>query len=83
MRDAFRNWKLLLARAGSRFWQGESYDRLVRPDAEFGRIRRYIENNPVWSIAVGATFPSRTWSSFLPASKFFSARREVLCSGYD
>ena len=29
------------------FWQHESYDHLVRNNAEFDRIRRYIENNPV------------------------------------
>jgi putative transposase len=38
---------LILGRAGHAFWQGESYDHLVRSDDEFGRIRRYIENNPV------------------------------------
>ena len=29
------------------FWQDESYDRLVRNPAEFERIRKYIEWNPV------------------------------------
>jgi putative DNA methylase len=29
------------------FWQEESYDHLVRTDAEFDRIRAYIEQNPV------------------------------------
>ena len=36
----------LLAREGT-FWQDESYDRLVRSSEEFGRIRKYIERNPV------------------------------------
>jgi putative DNA methylase len=36
----------LLGRTGS-FWAEESYDRLVRNDREFERIRDYIENNPV------------------------------------
>jgi len=36
----------ILGTAGSRFWQDESYDHLVR-DGEFERIRRYIEWNPV------------------------------------
>jgi putative DNA methylase len=56
----------LLGRTGSAFWQGESYDHLVRHAGEFERIRRYIENNPVtaglakaaeefkWSSAYGA-----------------------------
>ena len=29
------------------FWQDESYDRLVRDQPEFDRVRRYIEWNPV------------------------------------
>ena len=36
----------ILGTAGSRFWQDESYDHLVR-HGEFERIRRYIEWNPV------------------------------------
>jgi putative transposase len=34
-------------RTGESFWQRESYDHWVRDAAEFERIRRYIENNPV------------------------------------
>ena len=30
-----------------RFWQDESYDHIVRDEAEFWRIVEYIENNPV------------------------------------
>ena len=41
-----REANLILGRRGP-FWQGESYDHLVRSDEEFGRIRMYIENNPV------------------------------------
>lgn len=37
----------ILNRTGQPFWQGESYDRLVRSDTEFGNIRRYIEKNSV------------------------------------
>jgi REP element-mobilizing transposase RayT len=37
----------LLGRTGNPFWQGESYDHLVRSRDEFERIQRYIENNPV------------------------------------
>lgn len=36
----------LLGRTG-RFWQHESYDHVVRDEAELNRIRRYILNNPV------------------------------------
>jgi putative transposase len=37
----------ILGRCGSAFWQGESYDHLVKSEWEFERIRTYIENNPV------------------------------------
>ncbi len=37
----------ILRRTGRPFWQVESYDHWVRNEAEFGRIRAYIENNPV------------------------------------
>ncbi|MBE2200520.1 MAG: transposase [Anaerolinea sp.] len=36
----------LLGRDGP-FWQHESYDHVVRDEAELNRIRRYILNNPV------------------------------------
>ncbi len=36
----------LLGQAGA-LWQQESYDHIVRDAEEFGRIRRYIERNPV------------------------------------
>lgn len=32
---------------GHPFWQDESYDHLVRSEAQFDRIRSYIEENPV------------------------------------
>lgn len=52
----------ILCRMGQRFWQEESYDRLVRDDQEFGRIVRYIEMNPVHAglVAAPEDFP---WSS--------------------
>ena len=53
---------LVLRLSGHSFWQDESYDHLVRNDDEFGRIRRYIENNPV--IACLAAEPEQyRWSS--------------------
>jgi len=36
-----------LGRTGEPFWQKESYDHWVRNQAEFLRIKAYIENNPV------------------------------------
>jgi len=37
----------LLGRTGEPFWQKESYDHWVRDQGEWGRIKAYIENNPV------------------------------------
>ncbi len=37
----------LLNRTGEAFWQEEFFDRIIRNDQEFERIRRYIEWNPV------------------------------------
>jgi putative transposase len=53
----------ILGRTGA-FWQDESYDHLVR-DGEFGRIRAYIENNPVKAglVALAEQYP---WSSAAP-----------------
>jgi putative DNA methylase len=37
----------VLGRTGKPFWQEEYFDRSVRSEAEFSRIHRYIESNPV------------------------------------
>lgn len=57
-----REANLQLGRTGIRFWQEESYDRLVRSGAEFGRIQSYIENNPV-SAGLVAEPGQFAWSS--------------------
>jgi putative transposase len=38
---------VMLGSTGTSFWREESYDRLVRNEREFERIRNYIEANPV------------------------------------
>jgi putative transposase len=37
----------LLQRTGEPFWQAESYDRWIRNQQEFERVRKYVEENPV------------------------------------
>jgi REP element-mobilizing transposase RayT len=37
----------MLGRAGQRFWQDESFDRWCRDEAEFRRVKQYVEWNPV------------------------------------
>lgn len=59
----------ILARAGQPFWQDESFDRWVRSENEFERIRNYIVQNPVsaglvksaedWPWSSAAKHPSR------------------------
>jgi REP element-mobilizing transposase RayT len=57
-----REANVVLGRTGEPFWQKESYDHWVRNDAEFGRIRAYIENNPVKAGLVRTPAEFR-WSS--------------------
>jgi REP element-mobilizing transposase RayT len=42
-----RQCNKILGRGGEPFWQSESFDHWVRDQAEFERVRVYIENNPV------------------------------------
>lgn len=52
----------LLGLHGQAFWQEESYDHLVRNDAEFERVRNYIEENPV-AAGLVAERQQYLWSS--------------------
>jgi REP element-mobilizing transposase RayT len=52
-----------LGLTGKPFWQDESYDRLVRDPADFDRMARYIETNPVRAGLVRTPEEYR-WSSF-------------------
>ena len=51
-----------LGQTGKPFWQEETFDRVVRNQREFTRIRNYIEENPVRAGLVRTTFEYR-WSS--------------------
>jgi hypothetical protein len=52
----------MLGFSGRPFWQHESYDRRVRTPEEFGKIQRYIENNPV-KAGLATTPEDYRWSS--------------------
>jgi REP element-mobilizing transposase RayT len=58
----------MLARTGTRFWQEESYDHLIRHQTEFENIRNYIEENPVRAGLVREASEYR-WSSARRATK--------------
>src|SRR5205814_593617 len=60
-----RECNRILGATGSPFWQNESYDRLVRDDAEFQGIVRYIEVNPV-KAGLAAVPEEFRWSSAWP-----------------
>jgi REP element-mobilizing transposase RayT len=47
---------------GRPFWQRESYDRLVRDDAEFRRVENYIVENPV-KAGLAQSIEKYRWSS--------------------
>ena len=61
----------ILGRAGTAFWQDESFDHWVRSEAELRYLIEYVENNPVgaglveakeqwgWSSAGGVTDDKR------------------------
>ena len=38
---------LVLGRTGKSFWQDESFDHWIRNETEFGKVKLYIERNPV------------------------------------
>ncbi len=52
----------ILNRTGESFWQSESYDHWIRDEAEFERVRKYIEDNPVRAGLV-ASSDQYKWSS--------------------
>jgi len=37
----------ILGRTGKHFWQDESFDHWIRNEAEFAKVKKYIERNPV------------------------------------
>jgi putative transposase len=41
-----REANLLLGRTGKYFWQDESFDHWIRNEAEFEKVKKYIERNP-------------------------------------
>ena len=57
-----REANLLLQRTGQPFWQAESYDHWIRDQAEFNRVQRYIEENPVRA-GIVASPDEYQWSS--------------------
>ena len=68
----------LLGRTGEPFWQKESYDHWARDQTEVGRIRAYIENNPVNAglVNVPEQYP---WSS-ASVEKSLDAARTSACA---
>src|SRR5579862_3203728 len=59
---------VILDRTGKPFWQDESFDHWVRSEAQFVRIRNYIERNPV-SAGLVARPEDWPWSIAHPSSQ--------------
>jgi REP element-mobilizing transposase RayT len=59
----------ILNRTGKHFWQDESFDHWVRDDAQFLRIKNYIERNPVKAGLVAKPEDWRWSSAFRRASR--------------
>ncbi|HLK04212.1 MAG TPA: transposase [Candidatus Acidoferrum sp.] len=57
-----RKANLLLGRTGKYFWQDESFDHWIRDEAEFAKVKKYIERNPVVAGLVAKEADWR-WSS--------------------
>ena len=68
-----RNANARLGRVGKHFWQDESFDHWVRNSAEFERIQRYIEWNPVKAGLVTRPEDWR-WSSAHPEASRMMAK---------
>jgi len=75
-----RECNRLLGRTGEPFWQKEFYDHWVRNDAEFARIRRYIENNPVKAGLVNSS-EDYPWSTACVETSLDAARRSACATG--
>jgi len=54
-----RQANLVLGRTGKYFWQDESFDHWIRDEAEFAKIKKYIERNPV---VAGLVAKETDWS---------------------
>jgi putative transposase len=66
----------VLGRTGEAFWQKESYDRWVRNQSEFQKIRIYIEANPVKAGLVRNP-QDYSWSSAGVETSLDAARRSA------
>ena len=53
-----RQANLLLGRTGEYFWQDESFDHWIRDEAEFAKVKGYIERNP---FAAGLVSEESNW----------------------
>jgi putative transposase len=69
----------LLNRTGEQFWQRESYDHWVRNQAEWDRIARYIERNPVKAGLV-SRIEDYEWSSANGVHMSVNAARTSACA---
>jgi len=70
-----RQANLLLGRTGKYFWQDECFDHWIRDEAEFAKVKKYIERNPVTAGLV------KEESEWLWSSASIEVARTSVCAG--
>jgi putative transposase len=70
----------LLGRTGEYFWQDESFDHWIRDDAEFAKVKKYIERNPVAAglVSEESKWP---WSSVVGVDCVGGVAQTSVCAG--
>jgi putative transposase len=69
----------LLGRTGEYFWQDESFDHWIRDEAEFEKVKKYIERNPVAAGLVGED-SKWIWSSAFAVDCGISVAQTSVCA---
>lgn len=70
----------ILGRTGEYFWQDESFDHWIRDEAEFEKVKKYIERNPVAAglVSEGSEWP---WSSAFAVDCGGGVAQTSVCAG--
>ena len=70
----------LLGRTGKYFWQDESFDHWIRDEGKFGKVKKYIERNPVAAglVKEESEWP---WSSAFAVDGVRGVAQTSVCAG--
>ncbi len=70
----------LLGRTGEYFWQDESFDHWIRDEAEFEKVKKYIERNPV-AAGLASEESKWPWSSAFAVDCGKGVAQTLVCVG--